>query len=663
MIIRPSRRLTRWLPVVVSTVASLAATAQVDELEPRWLRLDIPQASLGMEVEGLTENNSVGGSSSTHEQLALIPVVGLQTRGSIYHPNLISFDVSGEGGWGWITDNVKSSGTVTTRNESDSLLRYLAQVNVLPGRSYNATFSAAQDHTFRTYDAFNSYMVDSTRYGGRFSWATTALELNADLGYRDEKSTGINSSSDITETFFNFDASQKRQSGRSTLTYRYDAFDNTINFGNRQTSVFNSVGVSDIETFGSRKQINSSTSASFSQAQYSGQQTETVAADENITVKHRPKLDSYLMASFSHTSMNPVTSSVLQGQAGVRHQLFDSLISTLDAHASYDETTSSSSSAADDRYGLGLHEEYTKRLGGWGRLSVGAGITADHEDHNSSGAVLTVIDEHHNLTNMPTFLNNPQVIKSTIQVRASSDNTFYAEGADYTIILSGDLTEIRLVLGSMNVALHGSDVLVNYQSDSLFSASFEAFNSSAQIRLDLFNKFGIYGRVNWLDNNAPPEALTQTLTDLVAGMDYTLRWFRATAEYENYDSNFSQYQAWRFYQSFNYQLSSASRFGVDISQNYYRYPGNLNQDQYQFLARYNTQFEFSLAWYVEGGYVLYDMTGTKQNSGFARTGLSWSRGKLAVRAGYEYNYQTTTTGSTKEQRDRNYFFANLKRTF
>jgi len=662
MIIRRSKQLTLCLTVMVSTVAPLV-TAQVEELQPRWLRLDIPRASLGVEVEGLTENETVGGSTSTHEQLSLVPVVGLQTRGSIYHPNLISFDLNGEGGWGWITDTVRSPGSVTTRNESDSLLRYLAQVSVLPGKSYNATFSAAQDHTFRTYDAFNSYTVDSTRDSGRFNWDTPTLELNADLGYRDDKSTGINSSSEVTENFFNFYGTQKRQNGRSTLTYRYDQFDNAINSGNLQTSEFNSVGVSDFETFGSRKHINSSTSASFSQAQYTGQQSQTVNANENLTVKHGPKLDSYLMANFSHSSMNPVDSSVLQGQAGVRHQLYDSLTSTLEAHGSHDESSSPSSSAANDRYGLGLHENYTKRLGDWARLSAGAGITGDHEDHNSSGGVLTVFDEPHNLTNAPVFLNDPRVITSTIQVRAASDNTSYTEGADYTIVPSGELTEIRPVPGSLNVALHGSEVLVNYQSASLYNASFEAFNSSAQIRLDLFNTFGIYGRVNWLDNNAPPQALTQTLTDLVAGTDYTRRWFRASAEYEDYDSNFSQYQAWRFYQSFNYQLSSASRCGVDISQNFYRYQGNLNQDQYQFLARYNTQFEFSLAWYVEAGYVLNDMTGTEQSSHFARTGLSWSRGKLSVRAGYEYNYQTTTTRFSSEQRDRNYFFACLKRTF
>jgi hypothetical protein len=73
---------------------------------------------------------------------------------------------------------------------------------------------------------------------------------------------------------------------------------------------------------------------------------------------------------------------------------------------------------------------------------------------------------------------------------------------------------------------------------------------------------------------------------------------------------------------------------------------------------------------VEGGYVLNDMTGTEQSTGFARTGLSWSRGKLSVRAGYEYNYQTSTTqaampttASTMQRNERNYFFAYLKRSF
>ena len=57
------------------------------------------------------------------------------------------------------------------------------------------------------------------------------------------------------------------------------------------------------------------------------------------------------------------------------------------------------------------------------------------------------------------------------------------------------------------------------------------------------------------------------------------------------------------------------------------------------------------------------MTGTEQWSRFARTGISWSRGKLCVRASYEYNYQATTTSYSTETRDRNFFSATLKRTF
>ena len=106
-------------------------------------------------------------------------------------------------------------------------------------------------------------------------------------------------------------------------------------------------------------------------------------------------------------------------------------------------------------------------------------VIGDHQDDNSSGGVLAVSDEPHNLTNTPAFLNNPRVIAITIQVRAASDNFPYGS-ADYTIVTSGQQTGIQLVLGNMNVALHGSAVLVNYQSASLYNASFESFNGSAR---------------------------------------------------------------------------------------------------------------------------------------------------------------------------------------
>ncbi len=644
-----------------------AAQPRYVEEEPRWLRLNMPEASVGMDVESLLESVRVGSATSTHEHLSLTPLVGLRTRGSIYHPRLFSFDLNGESGWGWITDTVKSSGSSFTRDESGDLLRYVAQVNVLAGKPYNALFSASQDHTFRNYDSFSTYTVDTVRYSGRVGWSTETLTLNADAGYRDEKSTGINGTSEITENYLNFSGTQKRLTGQSTLSYRFNEFENVINSGTARNSVNQAVGISDSEVFGSRRQINAITSASFSQAEYTGQRTETFTANENIAIKHRPNLESYLNLNYSHSSMDPATSSVIQGGGGVRHRFYESLTSTFEVHGSRDESSSSFNSGLNERYGFGLHEDYTKRLGKWGRLTLGGAFIADRENHESSGGLLITLDERHQLylttdsNYRPVYLNKPRVIVSTIEVR--TPNGIIAQvNVDYEIIPSGQLTEIRLIMGS-TILHNGDEVLVNYQSESLYNASFESFNGNMQVRLDLFGKFGIYGRLNWLDNNAPPEALTQTLTDLVFGADFVWRWFRAGAEFEDYDSNFTQYKAWRFFQSFTYQTTKGSTLNVDFTQNFYSYPDNSSQNRYQFITRYNTQLPFSLAWYAEAGYSLQEVLGTEQNFGFGRTGLTWSRGKLSVRTGYEYNYQTTTTGSTTEQRDRNYFFAYLKRTF
>ena len=109
--------------------------------------------------------------------------------------------------------------------------------------------------------------------------------------------------------------------------------------------------------------------------------------------------------------------------------------------------------------------------------------------------------------------------------------------------------------------------------------------------------------------------------------------------------------------------TASSTFGLDFSETFYRYPGDLHQNRYQALMRYNAQLSYALAWYVEGGYSFQDVVGAEQNMGAARTGLNWLWGKLNFRAGYQYNEQITVTGATREDRNRNFFFAYLRRSF
>lgn len=661
----------RWLAglSVVGFAAGFAPALRAQD--PEWFRLNgLPQVSVGVDAEGSTEQTTVRGNRSTYDHISVTPLVGLRSSGSIYHPNLLTFDLSGELGWGWDSTTSRSSGFNQVRDENAELLRYLAQINFFSTKPYNASVFAAQDHTFRDYGTFNTYTVDATRYGGRVNWTDGAYTLNADLGYRNEQASGLTDSSELTETYLNFLGIHKRKSGQTTLTLRANELENILSYGGRYDSKNWSAGVSDSEMFGRRHQISTGTGLSYSQSEYSGQQYNTVNVSENVTVNHRPKLDSYLTVDFNHSELHPITSSRVQGTVGVRHQLYESLASNLEGHGSHQEDTADTGGSTYDRYGLGLNENYTKRLQSWGRLSLGAGVVVDHQEQNSPAGLQTWFDEPQQIYQLSSpvylkvFLTHPRV-NNVMEVKSGG---YTLPVSDYLVIQSGELTEIQLVASpsfpTASLMVNGSlAVTITYQSQSLGSSSYDTFSASAQFRLDLWNRLGLYGRLNWLDNNAPPEVLTQTLTDLVLGADYKRKWFRTGAEYESYDSNYTQYQALRFFQSFDFALSDASSLGFDFNETFYHYPNDGDQSQYQFTSRYNVRLPLSLTWYLEGGGLVQEISRTEQIQGVARTGIGWSRGKLSLRAGYEFNTQSTASSGFTEERIKHRFFTYLRRSF
>ena len=656
-------RVGRWLLSALLLLSGVreCVAQQYSDLEPRWLRMEIPQASLGMDVEGLRENVTANGVTSVHDNLLLVPLAGLRLQGSVYHPNLMTFDLNGQGGVGWAHDSVTSPGYSMIRNETQDLFTYLATVNFLSAKPYNATFFASQDHTYNNYDFFNTVTADSTRYGGRVGWSAKSFNLSADMGYRDLLTSGITGTSEVSETYLNFNGLDQRERGNTTLTYNYDDFANQLNGGSVQTSRSQSVGASDSETFGSRNQITASTGLSYGWAEYADRHAETFNANENITVKHRPNLESFLSLNRQDNQMDPASSDMFQGIAGVRHQLYDSLISTLDAHGNNGTSSSELSSAHNDRYGVGLGESYSKRLSSWAHLALGGAAIVDHEDHDSSGAgVLTAINESHVLKDLTvTFLNNPRVLTATIIVTGPGGVPAYVNGVDYRIIPHGEMTEIQRVPTS-NVLPNGSTVLVSYSSESSYNSSFDSINGSVSIRLDLFNLVGLYGRLNVVDNNAPPQALAETLTDWVGGADVTWRWLRAGVEYEDYDSNFTRYYATRIFETLSFQLGDTSNLGLNFNQVFYRYPSGQYQTQYQFIGLFNTQISSWLTGNVEGGYYRQDALGTAQDLVAARIGVILTYGKLTFKTGYQYNYQVIDDA---EKRDRNFFYVQLKRDF
>ena len=662
---RPFRfNLPRWLLTGLLMLTAWRSYAQrrvVEEVEPRWLRLDIPETSVGLDVEGLKEDQTTSGITSTHENFTLVPLVGLKAHGSVYHPNLMTFDFDGLGGVGWAKDTVTSTGYSQVRNENQNLFLYVASANFLASKPYNASFFASQDHNYNNYDFFNTMTVDSTRYGGRLSWTVGNFILTSDMGYRDQTSSGMTGNTEVQDTYLNFNGLNQRQHGSSSVSYSYDDSINWVNSGPAQESRSSFVGATDTEILGKRDQIIATTGASYGQAEYPGQNAERFSATENVTDQHSQDLSSFLHLNFTDSQFDFSSVSQFQGMVGLRHQLYESLTSILDLHGNYDNFSSLSTSAINDRIGVGLGESYTKRLAPGVQLSLGGIVIADHLDQETyGGATLTAIGESHVLTDStPVPLNHPLVIVPTIFVTGPNGVPTYVNGVDYEVFQTGDITRLQRIPTSVLLP-NGGSVLVSYQYQAPATASYESMSLGFTARLELYNTYGVYTRYNTVQNNAPPAALAETVTDFVGGADVRWRWLRAGAEYENYNSSFTEYRANRLFETFTFALDEASNLSLDFNQVWYLYANNQDQTQYQFRCIFNTQVSSWLFWNIEGGYYLIDTLGVQQNFTAARTSLDFNWGKLTARLGYQYNYEATQQSASNS---RNFFYFHLKRAF
>src|SRR6266545_4668569 len=64
--------------------------------EPRWLKLDIREASTGVFAEAIYDETSFNNSDTkvSHDRIFVGPSLGLSAGGSIYHPNFLRYDIN-----------------------------------------------------------------------------------------------------------------------------------------------------------------------------------------------------------------------------------------------------------------------------------------------------------------------------------------------------------------------------------------------------------------------------------------------------------------------------------------------------------------------------------------------------------------------------------------
>jgi hypothetical protein len=672
---RSSHRLRFWFLLFVCATATFRVFAQALYLqryqEPDWFRFHLTDITAGAYAEGEFDQSNFKSSdtSVSHERVFVGPSLGLNGFGSIYHPNLLTYNLNSDGAFGWSRDSFSSPGSSITRDEFEYLGRLAASLDLLQNKPLHATAFANYDHTYRDNDFFSRVTVESWRFGARSSLRLGNWTFTLDYGHRDETSSSpfpVTQVVTVTNIVSGTNVVTVR-TNRHTLDQKIVARDDTV------------VAVARNERFSGGTALNYSwsrytldkyklnTSASYFRRDSSAETSDEVIANLNFNAEHRPHLNSFYDLNYDYFTTGNFDSDTYGGQAALQHQLYDSLTSTLLFRGTEFDTSDPTTQTSTLRYGGGLTEVYTKRLTDTSRLRLSNALLIDHTDqHVSSENVIAIKNERHSFSEggAPVdnfFLNLPNVINSSIVITDDHDTQpAYIENFDYRVVPNGSRTLIERLSGS-RIATNAV-VFVDYDAEPTPSGSYETMTEAFEVRLELWqNLLGIYGRLNLSLNNAPSDLRIQNVHAYTIGSDLNWRWLRAGAEYQIYNSSLSDYRSARLFQSLTFRPDAASTFGLEFTEAWIDYTSAHRQEEdFQFITRYHRALTHRLAIDADAGVSLRRGAGVDQILATARPALKYVVGKMTLDTGYDYEYELFLNN---EERQKHMFFVRLKRVF
>jgi hypothetical protein len=633
--------------------------------EPQWLKLRLTEASAGLYSEGSFEETSFGGDSTvSHDRFFIGPSLGLNLDGSIYHPNLCRLLVLSEGALGWETETIRSATGSVDRDKFQYLGRFNGNAHFLNHRPFNGSLFGNYDHTFRDYDFFSRVTVDSWRYGGRVNYREGPLYLTALYTHRDEDVSGQVAPSSTREDTVGFDGRLERARGQTALTYTFLQYDRS-DIGRTGSGTDHTVTISDSERFGSREQFRFNGNASYTRRDTDFESSDQISTGASFAADHRRNLSSFYSVNYDRFDLGDFASDNVVAQGQLRHQLYESLTSTLLAQGSSFEAGDHVSEGYTRRYGAGFSEAYTKRLGARHRLRINNSLLVERVE---SQGISRVENEPHSFSSggggAPPdsfFLNLPNVNEATIEVTDQNDTPPpYVRGLDYDVIRLGTRTLIQRLPGSRIPS--DATVLVDYEAEPTPAGEYTALSEQFSIRVDLWdNLWGLYGRLTLYANTAPEELHVQDLVSYAVGTDVNWRWARAGAEFEIYDSSEASYRSARLFQSFSFKLDPVSTLGVDFTETWTDYvDANRQEQHYRAITRYRRMVGRGLTVDADAGVALRRGRGVDQTLATFRPNVQYRVGRMTLAAGYNLEYELFLD---REERIKHLLFLRLRRTF
>jgi len=652
-----------WVVLLAALAAPGQVVAQLRNRvieEPKWLTLRITEASTGVYSEGTYEENTFKSSGTTvvHDRIFVGPTLGINAEGSIYHPNLFRYQINTDGAYGKTVEHIEST-TKSSRDEWQYLGQFSGSADILATKPYHTSIFGSHDHAFSEYDFFNQVTVDSTRYGARISYDLGPVYMGARYTHRDEEITGLSRPTITHDDVWGLDLRNDRKRGVTSLNYTYTLYSLTGQTGLTDGSD-HAIALSDTERFGHREQFKFNSSIAYNQRESIVENDRELTAFGGLDIEHRGNLSSSYNLNYDRFESGSFGADNYLAQAQLRHQLYQSLTSTLLGQFADNESSDGINTGSTRRYGVGLTEGYSKRLSESHHLRIDNSVLVEEVHQQALGDIK---NEPHTFSAGSSgnfFLNQAGIIISSIVVWKADRSITYSPVTDYDVQQIGERILIeRQPLGSI---ADGQSVVVDYRAEPTPPGTYNTVSEFFQIRFDLFkNLWGIYGRLNLFVNDAPETLRVQNLKSYTFGTDLNWQRWRAGAEYIIYDSDQSKYNSARLFQSASFRPDDESSLSIGFTETWTDYISAHRQEQdYRFITRYRRVLTSHLGLETEGGVDLRRGPGVDQTLGTLRAGIDYAIGKFSVKATYNYEYNLFLN---TEERQKHMFLIRARRVF
>lgn len=411
-----------------------------------------------------------------------------------YDPRLVTFSLGGTFGLSqeWLTTETGGA------SREGTLWGYDTFASILPDQAYSLNLFARRDQSLLSRELAGRSEVRSENRGATLF--ARRLYIPSRLTVRQEFQEEESRAGDIVA---------RREEDRNVITYEGQRgwvdseVDLRYEFVDESDKVFPNLGFQSHEgslnyslDFGSelnwrwdsRLRIFTRTGVT---------ELTTGSVDELLRIDHTDRLRTEYRYFLTHTDTPGGASILHTGAITLRHQLYESLTTTVGLDASFQDLTGGRT----DRYRSRLDFAYSKRLPGEGRLTAGLGGGFEYEDQRFGVTETFVPQEPHTAASpfaLPIPLDNPFVVPGSVVVTkvatgplpagcsAFSVPRILTEGVDYTLRTVGDVTEIvPLPCSLTNPGINPGDALaVDYRFTVSPSLTFTTATWRADLSVD-----------------------------------------------------------------------------------------------------------------------------------------------------------------------------------